>query len=60
MCGGTVCFSVCTYCTVCERASTVDALSAEAGTLNNAARRAGWPLLRLLRQVGRNADDAMC
>lgn len=34
--------------------------SAEAETLNNAARRAGRPLLHLLRQVGRNADDALC
>lgn len=48
------------YCAGCERACTVDTLSAEAETLNNAARRAGWPFLHLLRQVGRNADDAMC
>lgn len=47
-------------CAVCERACTVDTLSTEAETLNNAARWAGLPLLHLLRQVGRNADDAMC
>lgn len=38
-------------CVVCERACTVDMSSTEAETLNNAARRAGWPLLHLLRQV---------
>lgn len=58
---GTAGFNQYTHCTVCETACTVDSmLSAEAETLNNAARRAGWPLLHLLRQVGRNADDAMC
>ncbi len=52
--------TVCIYRAVCEKACTVDTLSAEAETLNNAAHRAGLPLLHLLRQVGRNADDAMC
>lgn len=44
----------------CARACTVEMLGTEAETLNNAARFAGLPLLRSLRRVGRNADDAMC
>lgn len=57
---GIVRFTVCICCALSEAECTVDKLSTEAETLNNAARRAGWPRLHLLRQVGRNADDAMC